>query len=131
MDKQKQIEEIKEALPSIEIVRNLYDDFSLAEWLYDMGIRKIHKGAVVLTREEWDKLKEITVKLRSGNEIKIDSDNFAEIVEIIYNEARKEMAEKYHTKVIEAIDSVPNATKEFVEAWKAKNDEIAKEITEG
>lgn len=94
---------------------------------YKLGYRKIPEGAV-LTREEWDKLKEITVKLRSGNEIKIDSDNFAEIVEIIYNEARKETAEKYHAEIEKAIDSVPNATKEFVEAWKEKNDEIFKEF---
>jgi hemoglobin-like flavoprotein len=44
---------------------------------------------------------------------------------------RKETAEKYHAEMVKAIESVPNATKEFVEAWKAKNDEIAKEITEG
>ena len=46
-------------------------------------------------------------------------------------QAREETAEKYHAEMEKAIESVPNATKEFVEAWKAKNDEICKEITEG
>lgn len=45
-------------------------------------------------------------------------------------EIRKETAEKYHAEINKVIESVPNATKEFIEAWKSKNDEICKEITE-
>ena len=97
---------------------------AVAEVLVEVGYRKIPENAVVLTREEYD-------------EFWKRKNYLSDQLTLCYSQlkdmglVRKETAEKYHRKVNEAIDSVPNATKEFVEAWKAKNDEIAKEITEG
>ena len=106
-----------------------------AEKMSEKGYRKIPEGAVVLTREAYSDY--LVMKDDHQNAIercaKLQADNERLYKNIgkFKDAVRKETAEKYHTKVNEAIDSVPNATKEFVEAWKAKNDEIAKEITEG
>ena len=110
-ESQKQIEELHDF-----ILNNLFEGttYLLAEKLYRAGYRKIHENVVVLTPAERDE------------EMRLIREDVIERMEA----TRKETAEKYHTKVNEAIDSVPNATKEFVEAWKAKNDKIAKEITE-
>lgn len=103
-------------------------NYSHAKKLYNALYRKIPEGAVVLTREEYEeceKCKDLLKQYVDGE--LINEDIFVQQVEDL-KQARKETAEKYHAKVNEAIDSVPNATKEFVEAWKAKNDEICKEL---
>ena len=119
MDNQKQIKEMREDI-ELAIANGKKDSWYIeadgpdwiAESLDHKGYRKIPENAVVLTREEYEKLCDLAY-FGNGEEV-----------------IRKETAEKYHAEIENAIESVPNATKEFVEAWKAKNDEIAKEITE-
>jgi hypothetical protein len=96
----------------------------IASILVNAGYRKIPEGAVVISAD-------YELPFDNKDECEYLKSRCKEIGDVAYNQARKETAEKYHAKVNEVIDSVPNATKEFVEAWKAKNDEIAKEITEG
>ena len=109
----KQIEEITKDIAKVLYGVEDSDILNVAYFLDEQGYRKIPEGAVVLETSVYESM-----------EIK----NYRDVIS---ERVRKETAEKYHAKVNEAIDSVPNATKEFVEAWKAKNDEIAKEITEG
>lgn len=113
--KQKQIEEMKKHIQNfLSGVLEIEID-KLAEELIKHYQPKIHENVVVLTREEFDQL----------------TDNKLRSIGIIIEGTRKQTAERYHAEIEKAIYSVPNATKEFVQAWKDKNDEIRKEITEG
>ena len=85
-----------------------------AKELYDLGYRKIPEGAVVVSKQVWEE----------------HIENWDKTTKAVEERVRKETAEKYHAEIEKAIESVPNATKEFVEAWREKNDEITKEITE-
>lgn len=121
MDKQKQIEEMARTFGGCHITPNCKvccaysgstdcPNKTRAQKLYEVGYRKITEDSVVLTEEEYERWQGQTLNIKK---------------------VRKEMAEKYHDEINKVIESVPNATKEFLEAWKAKNDEICKELTEG
>lgn len=110
----------KTELSDEDIAKVLYgvedsDILNVAYFLDEQGYRKIPEGAVVVSKQVWDE----------------HIENWDKTTKAVEERVRKETAEKYHAEIEKAIDSVPNATKEFVKAWKAKNDEIAKEITEG
>lgn len=138
MDKTKFVDILSSQLYGFSI-DTVEDCVYVAEILYNAGYRKIPENAVVLTREEYDRLKRVEAERDRIYEIKLDLENqliekgFTEYVgaDEIERATRKETAEKYHAEINKAIESVPNATKEFIEAWKSKNDEIRKEITEG
>lgn len=155
MDKQKQIEEMayeltqyeyklcgrlpkNECLLTSHIHAQVCCDYcKIAEYLIEQGYRKIPENAVVLTREELhDKgyRKVCEPEIINGEVVGfVVKDGYvpSSIIEFVKHTTRKETAEKYHAEINKAIESVPNATKEFVQALKAKNDEICKEITEG
>lgn len=99
--KQKQIEEMARDMCADYPCNRICDRYC---GMYDYAERAINAGYRKIPENAWLNCQEFT---------------------------RKETAEKYHELIEKAIESVPNATKEFIEAWKSKNDEIAKELTEG
>lgn len=135
MDKQKQIEDMAKVICThITSCKDCTEyDFGYCKFLgwckklYNAGYRKIPENAVVLTEGEYNDLKiakDFDYGYYNGE------NNMTSYYENIrLPEVRKEIAEKYHAEMEKAIESVPNATKEFVVAWKSKNDEICKEIT--
>ena len=82
MDKQKQIEEMAKVVQrdtcgdrpceecnyhgKMKILPRYCGVYLIAEKLYNAGYRKIPEGAVVLTREEYEKLKLFKERVRSG-----------------------------------------------------------------
>lgn len=121
MDKQKQVEEIKE-LASV-LSKSVIQDYGgvyfleTAEELYEKRVRIIPENAVVLTRErnEW---------------LTCCFGKFEEIMNDIKEQVRKETAEKFAEMLKAKMDSqqyllLPTAT------VKQMIDEICKEITEG
>lgn len=94
MTKQEEIEEIAKVLPSIEVVRTLYSDFSLAEWLYDSGCRKIQKNLESICNKydkEIDMLEKINTELQELNE---NYYNEAKYLRRELKQARKETAKE-------------------------------------
>ena len=57
-EKEKQIEEIQNALPHIEVIKAMYNDIDFAKYLYDKDIRKLPKDSVVLSKEEYENIYE-------------------------------------------------------------------------
>ena len=125
MDKQKQIEEMaktmcfqRDSCPVKSCIGVNCEKTWLAEALYNAGYRKIPEGAVVLTREAYNRL---FTKARQSEIKTID-------LESIVN-ARKETAEKFAERVKMAFyyefdELIPSIMAD-------KIDEIAKEITGG
>lgn len=109
----KQIEEMARELREIQPL--FYA--SIAEQLYNAGYRKIPEGAVVLTREEYEKHKGFS------------REEVDEISETAIKNSRKETAEKFASRVKMAFyyefdELIPSIMAD-------KIDEICKEITEG
>lgn len=93
MDKQKQIEEMAKDYYGYSI--DLEEDCKfVATEMYDKGHRKIPENAVVLTREEYDELKQAKILL----EFREETIKYLEEANIRYSEAlenkSKETAEK-------------------------------------
>lgn len=140
MDKQKQIEEMVE-----ELTKDMGIAFQLsgttrfapvAEMLVECGYRKIPKGAVVLTEEEYESLKiekDFDYGYREG-----ESNMTSYYENIRLPEVRKETAEKFASMLKELVadrncnddydwEDVQVDGQIFVECV----DEICKELTEG
>ena len=146
MDKQKQIEEMANCLigcrvtgaDSTKVLSLGYITVKeIASILVNEGYRKIPENAVVLTNEEQMARDYECYNLgyETHRQESQKREDYIKTLEYHINDleraliiARKETAEKYHAEIEKAIESVPNATKEFVETWKAKNDEICKEV---
>ena len=90
------------------------------------GYRKIPDGAVVLTREEYEKLKSLA-KGHCEYCYLMDLPDF-ESERLVRDTTRKETAEKFAEKLFDFLDDYALFDKRFLER---KIDEIAKEITEG
>ena len=137
MDKQKQIEEMANDLKKIKFdlkgcfvpqYVGVYEDITAKE-LHDLGYRKIPKNAVVLTREEYDKLQSLKDDYTKGYEAGVDEG---------WDNARKETAEKFK-KLLKALVADRNCNEDY--DWEDVQvdgqifvecvDEICKEITEG
>lgn len=135
MDKQKQIEEMEQTLCANcrkdGYSCSLYssdDDWvcvqerERAEALYNAGCRKIPEGAVVLTKEEYEKLQALKDDYVKGYEAGVDEG---------WDNARKETVEKFAERLkehpIAKIYSLHAACERIPKAI----DEICKEITEG
>ena len=99
----------------------------LAVRLYDCGVKVVDDGAVVLTREEYERLK-------SDRKIKVvqhlDDEYTVEIPQCEYDEmleqARKETAREYHDKMEQVIKE-----RDYIEGYAQigmceENDEILK-----
>ncbi len=137
--KQKQIEEmeidiikslsVEYIYPQSEVMKNISDIKILISSLIAKGYRKIPENAVVLTMEELEENYVSKTLYKQLQEVSLARKGQVEKLSKKLVEARKETAEKYHELINQAIESVPNATKEFVQAWKAKNDEICEEFT--
>ena len=153
MDKQKQIEEIvKDMLDyakTFSIVKNAIGEATFireyeasirgyANYLYNAGYRKIPENAVVLTREEYEKLKSL-----ANNHCKychlMDLPDF-ETEKIVRDTTRKETAEKFAERLKDTITQ-PTEMEFFKNPNKRGKvdktlllgliDEICKELTEG
>lgn len=101
MDKQKQIEEKKEIAKELDKVypNAKFTNGWIAEVLYKLGYRKIPEGAVVLTREEYDRLtnSEIGELVKENEELGKSNVEWSELyrrLKIKYQQVRKETAEK-------------------------------------
>lgn len=134
MDKQKQIEEMRGVIKHYAINQhcnkeNIYkshlitsDSKGIATALYNAGYRKIPENAVVLTRDEYERLKGFS------------REEVDEILETAKKNLRKETAEKFADRLKYYIESNEVQTtlfgnKCFID--KETVDEIAKEFTEG
>ena len=111
MDKQKQIEEL-----TIRIVRiaGKGDVVDRAEALYDEDCRVIPENAVVLTREEYEKLKLFEERVRSGvcftqkewfDYCQKDSNERTSLLIKAKKDTRKETAEKFAEMVNQVINA--------------------------
>lgn len=125
MDKQNQIEEMANELCWLR-----EDEYrEIANLLYEVGYRKIPENAVVLTREEYDKLQSLKDDYTKGYEAGVDEG---------WDNARKETAEKFK-KLLKALVADRNCNEDY--DWEDVQvdgqifvecvDEICKEITEG
>jgi hypothetical protein len=109
-----------------------------ATMLINAGYRKIHEGAVVLTREEYERLlKEETLCERLGNDIDVKLKYIYELEDKVAQE-RKETAEKFAQALENRLDSIDTILHEDnEEEYLSANelgeliDEICEEITEG
>ena len=135
MDKQKQIEEMAKDIcsPCHKGKLGLCDPKEgCVVWQYaknavENGYRKIPEGAVVLTREEYEKLD--IVKKMYGSSDKVKPSDILRMLAMTDNVARKETAEKFAERVKMAFyyefdELIPSIMAD-------KIDEICKEITEG
>ena len=61
-DKEKQIKELHDTLWN----RNFDGDYSRAKFLYNQGYRKLPEDSVVLSREEYERLKHFEWRVTSG-----------------------------------------------------------------
>ena len=158
MDKQKQIEEMAKLIKPIVVSSSLYCEGSdnqrqrakeevkkqslrNAEALYNAGCRKIPENAVVLTREEYERLlKEETLCERLGNDIDVKLKYIYELEDKVA-QARKETAEKFAENAkMKLKDKLHKGKslhahvlgKEYVQRiFKEVIDETCKEFTEG
>ena len=146
--KQKQIEEMANCKSCYERVGNCYfkDRAICTKWtravnLYEQGFRKIPENAVVLTREEYDKLKKQDLFMKDYTS--------AEVLESETKKTRKETAEKFakefHARINErrffSMDMMKNSMGDMAQYWNGKIneqscvrvdiDEIAKEMNGG
>ena len=161
MDKQKQIEEMAKIIRvncgecnTCKYLDELHcADLLSAEELYNAGYRKIPENAVVLTREEYEKLG--FVKKVFGSDDQVTASKIVKMMYIADKRARKETAEKFarlsKQKIDEEISSIilshPPTEYDEVESIRVAVlskltyplkklrdkviDEICKEITEG
>lgn len=137
----KQVLKVKGKFKSTEHTKTLND--VVAEELYNAGYRKIPEGAVVLTREEYEKLKQYEEKVKSGacftqkewlelcdEECKRNTENLSKARQL----ERKETAEKF----AEEVDKWKRKAIHYYNLAKSTgvycivdDDEICKEISEG
>ena len=107
MDKQKQIEEMAKDYYGYSI--DLEDDCKfVAEEMYNKGHRKISEDEVVLTREEYEKLKLFEERVRSGvcftqkewfDYCQKDSNERTSLLIKAKKDTRKETAEKFMSSI--------------------------------
>ena len=109
-------------------------DLDLAESLYNAGYRKIPENAVVLKREEYEKLKLFEERVRSGvcftqkewfDYCQKDSNERTSLLIKAKKDTRKETAEKFAEKLKVEFDEIL-----LSDTPLSKIDEICKEITE-
>ena len=134
MDKQKQIDELKELRETIHKVCYSAEDcegychLCLSEGLYNEGYRKIPEGAVVLTREEYDELqvgKDFNYGYHSGE---INMTAYYENIRL--PEVRKETAEKFAEMAKERIYSHDYLLQDTDDLLVQEIYEICEKITE-
>ena len=121
MDKQKQIEEIADALYNSQYEYDLSNPFEVAKVVIGLGYRKIPKNAVVLTREELADMK----FTQEHCDLYLENKWLKECIPL----ARKETVEKFaeYVKIAfyyEFDELIPSIMAD-------KIDEIAREITGG
>ena len=116
MNKQKQIEEMEKI---IDELYNVYDTTAgeIAEGLYSAGYRKIPKNAVVLTKEEYDKL---GLFEESVQEYKSDNG------QLILVKERKTL-QKYSTDIADFIRK--KTAKEILQEWVDDNSSMGLDNT--
>ena len=129
MDKQKQIEEMIDIQRKNCLGKGVGDcvdaDCNACSALafYNAGYRKIPEGAVVLTREEYEKLQALKEDYVKGYEAGVDEG---------WENARKETAEKFaekaRVKAIKARVNIDNNPRNESFIFLSDIDEIAKEI---
>lgn len=149
MDKQKQIEEMarttcnynaKNFESCVECIKGgllSCDRLVQAEKLYKAGYRKIPENAVVLTMEEYEKLKLFEERVRSGvcftqkewfDYCQKDSNERTSLLIKAKKDTRKETAEKFRNRLkIECFDG--GIDNKWVAVSFSRLDEICKEFT--
>ena len=128
---------------------NSKEDYSLAhiktvhertaEDMFNLGYRKLPKDSVVLSKEEINNAEYFYVQ--DGALIPVEKGRGKFITNEWYKELlmkmplahelakeRKETAEKYRKLTEEAINKVPHAPELFKQAWREKNNELAKQF---
>lgn len=112
MDKEKQIEEMARDMDYGCVKRDLYPDDAkeIAKALYLLGYRKIHDGAVVLTREEYERQQKDNedfdkfarsisdIRMQNGNKIATFKD-LQDYIELQVKQGSKETARKLLKKI--------------------------------
>lgn len=122
MDKQKQIEDLTALIDSFNI-RTIKQAKYVAEYIVDkLNYRKIPEGAVVLTKEEYEKHKGFS------------REEVDEISETAIKNSRKETAEKFAEMLKDehsGIEQDKDGEHLVIVLDEEELDEICKEITEG
>ena len=101
---------------------------------YEQGYRKFPKDSVVLSKEEYDCLKRIEKAYDPFWFCSFDGcegvcKECKDACEMsIFVKERKETAEKYREFTEKAINNIPHAPELFKQAWREKNNEIAKQF---
>lgn len=138
--KEKQIEEMAKVMcggchNGEECMRCLCADWYRAEMLYNAGYRKIDKGSVVLTEEEFNELRQ-TIITQSQEYTKICNEINALWFEA-WNKSRKQAVRELIEKINEKLCTfkLVNKNQEFVDGYTeaiaevcGRLDEIAKEF---
>jgi hypothetical protein len=142
MDKQKQIEEMAKVLikascygkhcKKCAFVRSVEKATKCCvclKHLYNAGYRKIPENAVVLTREEYEKLD--LVKEMYGSNDKIKLSDLLKMLAMTDKVARKETAEKFSERLKAKKIEIATGVRYLNMVSVVAIDEICKEITEG